>query len=195
MSHKHYSLASVALISLLSACVADDFDDDFNDDFNDDGIGDFNDDQIGDITAEAIDLEGREITSEDAETIIIASAPNVYRHTDSYDLSAWGGPLAILVVSTNPAQPFAPVYSWRTHTRNTGPGPYGYAGDLIGHTDSQGIFQVIGRVPNDDSFCGVYTNERFAVGSRYALQSAPIHFQIYRELDFSPPNPDCTPYW
>lgn len=179
MISKYYSLASVALISLLSACIA----------------GDVYDDGIGAITAEAIDPDSREIAPEHTKVISVTSGPEVYRNTDSYDLSVSGGPLAVLVVSTNPAQPFAPVYSWRTHTQHTGPGPYGYAGDLIGYTDSQGIFQITGRLPNDASLCGEFTNERFAVGSPYATRSASIEFQIYRGLDFSPAHPDCLPYW
>lgn len=117
------------------------------------------------------------------------NAPNVHRNTTEYDIAF--NAFAVLAISTNPVQANQPVYSWRTHRLKNGIGSHGLNASIIGYTDSNGSFSIVGTLPNDESLCGKYVNESFAVGSPYNPRSTPINFRIFRSLDFGPAIPDC----
>lgn len=118
--------------------------------------------------------------------------PSVYRNSQEYNLRVEESRYAALVVATYPAQPFAPVYSWRKHWQGYRSGPYGYNGDLIGFTSQYGVFELAGYLPFDRSLCGMYADETFAVGSIYAPRSLPLSFRIYVSPDTGPPAPGCS---
>lgn len=84
------------------------------------------------------------------------------------------------IVYTLPAQPFQPVYAWRTHTRLDGsPGIHSQDGDYIGETDANGVLTIIVHsLPLDPVHCGFITGERVAVGSRDEAQSDSLGFSI-----------------
>jgi len=119
------------------------------------------------------------------------NSPLAYRNTNHYLLSGY----ALLVVSTNPAQSYQPVYSWRTHIRVDGSGSYSYNGDLIGYTNGQGIFIISANLPNSDtSLCGYYANETFSVGSQDNPRSNALGFSISydpAQIYFGPLDPSC----
>ncbi|NVJ62391.1 MAG: hypothetical protein HWE27_18530 [Gammaproteobacteria bacterium] len=98
------------------------------------------------------------------------------RNTTNYYLNHY----AFQAVYTNPIQANQPVYSWRTHTRFDGtPGIHSQNGELIGYTDSQGVFiSVVPRLPFDPVHCGWINQERVAVGSPYARKSNAISYTI-----------------
>ena len=102
------------------------------------------------------------------------------------------GEHAVHTVFTVPAQPFQPVYAWRTHTRFDGsPGIHNQNASYIGSTDANGVLSIIVPVSAGDNgiHCGWFTDERVAVGTPYAAKSAPLHFTISIGVDFSPPPP------
>jgi hypothetical protein len=119
--------------------------------------------------------------------------PFVYRNSLQFNLQYVEHRYVELVVATYPAQPYAPVYTWRTHWQGFGPGPHGYNGDLAGFTNQYGVFEMAGYLPFDRSLCGWYTDETFAVGSIYGPRSSPLSFQIYVSPDVGPPAPGCRP--
>ncbi len=84
------------------------------------------------------------------------------------------------VITTNPIQANQPVYSWRTHTKFNGDsGPLSYDGDYIGDTNSKGQLVISApHLPMNPIYCGYFTGERVAVGSRNAPKSNVLNFMI-----------------
>lgn len=119
--------------------------------------------------------------------------PSAFRNSQQYNLADEAGRYVTLAVLTNPAQQYAPVYSWRTHQQGTQPGPGGLNGSLIGFTNQYGAYEQAGYLPFDRSLCGMYTNETFAVGSMYGPRSSPLSFRISVAPDFGPYAPGCKP--
>lgn len=118
-------------------------------------------------------------------------APSAFRNSQLYNLANEAGRYVTLAVLTNPAQQFAPVYSWRTHMQGALPGPHGYNGGLVGYTNQYGVYELAGYMPFDESLCGTYTNETFAVGSMYGPRSSPLSFRIFVSPSFGPYAPGC----
>lgn len=117
-----------------------------------------------------------------------------YRHEDYVNIASPGPEsYTMITVYTNPIQAYEPVYAWREHKIPSGNGSLGYNADLIGYTDSFGIYHFAAETPNDPIYCGKYKNERFAVGSPSAPKSDPITFIVYRSIDFGPADPNCIP--
>lgn len=116
----------------------------------------------------------------------VFSAPHSSRNTTRYVLNT----PAIHTITTNPVQPNAPVYAWRTHTKFDGtPGNFSQNGDLIGYTDAQGVLVVVvNNLPNDENLCGFFIDEKVAVGSPHGIKSNAINFIIV-EVPFGPYDP------
>ena len=101
------------------------------------------------------------------------------RNTLSYLL----GEYASHTITTHPAQPYQPVYSWRVHRKFDGTnGPLGYDGELIGYTNGDGqlIIEVI--IASDPIYCGHYIGETVAVGTKSSPRSNRLSFKIERGL-------------
>lgn len=100
------------------------------------------------------------------------------------------GQHAVHTVFTIPAQPFQPVYAWRTHLRFDGSaGIHSQYASYIGSTDANGILTILlPSIPADDGIhCGWFSNEQVAVGSTNAPKSAPLNFTISeQDPDFGP---------
>jgi hypothetical protein len=108
------------------------------------------------------------------------------------NLSYGLGEHAVHTVFTFPAQPFQPVYAWRTHTRFDGsPGIHSQYASYIGSTDGNGVLTiVVPHIPDDGIHCGWFTDEQVAVGSPNAPRSASLSFTIsITGPIFSPPPP------
>ncbi|MEM1180532.1 MAG: hypothetical protein AAGM22_19460 [Acidobacteriota bacterium] len=100
-------------------------------------------------------------TASTAQTTATRSAPY-----PNYEV---GGP-ASLVVTTNPAQPYAAVYQFRTKNGQPDNG-------LVGYTDGSGRFEIhISSLPGGIE--GAYTNERYAVGTPGSPKSSALNFTI-----------------
>lgn len=137
----------------------------------------------------------------------VFAATYAFRDKELYNIYGGNTP-ARVTVFTYPPQPYQPVYSWRTHEYAVYygynafffvEGNRGYNGDYIGTTDQNGTLDIyVEATPDDESYCGRYTNERFAVGQNYQPETTPISFKIYRKiiLDFGPYPPiadKCRP--
>lgn len=83
------------------------------------------------------------------------------------------GDTAVLVLSTSPAQPNQPVYRYRYFRGQ----PDGVQGALIGHTDSQGVFNNQATIDIDN--IGQYTQERFAVGTLGGPKSSALAYDVH----------------
>ncbi len=89
------------------------------------------------------------------------------------------GGYASHTITTHPAQPFAPVYSWRTHIKfDYTPGPLGYSATYIGTTDANGILVIENILPYDPLYCGNFYSERVAVGTPSSPKSNALNFKI-----------------
>ncbi len=110
------------------------------------------------------------------------------RNTLNYYLGSY----ALHVIITDPIQANQPVYSWRTHTKFDGtPGPLGYNGTYIGHTDSNGQLVIFApKLPYNPVYCGKYHGERVAVGSKNSPKSNYLNFKI--EVPMIGPLPPWT---
>lgn len=150
------------------------------------------DDATADQALAALNLEDSKADSSKQNPITLL-APFASRNSALYNLANAPGRYVELAVTTNPAQPFAPVYSWRTHTQGPNPGPYGYNGTLIGYTNEFGVFNLAGTMPFDRSLCGLYSGETFAVGSIQGQRSSPLSFRIVVQPDSGPIAPGCKP--
>lgn len=82
------------------------------------------------------------------------------------------GDYAVLVLYTNPVQPYQSVYTWREKD-----GRVERSGFYLGRTDSRGIF-VNAAFLRDGSVCGNYNNEEFAVGSQSNPRSTPLRYIV-----------------
>lgn len=103
------------------------------------------------------------------------------------------GSSATHTITTNPIQPYQPVYAWRTHTRPNGSnGDFGQSGDLIGYTDDSGTLEIhVNQIPLDFSFCGYFSGERVAVGSPSSPKSNALSFTIVTLIGPRPPLDVC----
>lgn len=125
-----------------------------------------------------------------------------FRDKELYNIYGGDTPTQITIF-TYPPRPYEPVYSWRTHEYAVfygwydqfffAEGPLGYDGDYIGTTDENGVLDIyVEATPDDDIYCGRFTNERFSVGQNSEPETAPISFKIYRKapaIDFGPRPP------
>ncbi|WP_347332922.1 hypothetical protein [Marinimicrobium locisalis] len=124
-----------------------------------------------------------------------------YAFRDSELYNIYGGKTpARITIFTFPVRPYEPVYSWRKHEYALfygwydqfyfAEGPLGYDGDYIGTTDQNGILEIyVEKTPDEDIYCGRYTNERFAVGQNSEPETDPISFKMYRKaphIEFGP---------
>ena len=109
------------------------------------------------------------------------SAPTSSRNTLQYNLKDF----ALHTITTNPIQPFQPVYAWRTHTRFDGSqGIHTQSKKMIGETNGQGILNIVVQsLPHDGIHCGFFINERVAVGDPDGVKSNALSFTI---RDLSP---------
>ncbi|TQV82933.1 RHS repeat-associated core domain-containing protein [Aliikangiella coralliicola] len=86
----------------------------------------------------------------------------------NYDL----GDFARVTVSTTPALPNEPVYTWRYKD-----GQLQRNGEHLGYTNSQGVF-VNELYLTDPDVCGQYSGEKFAVGSRSNPRSSSLSYTV-----------------
>ena len=121
----------------------------------------------------------------------VFAATYAIRDKEIYNIHGGNTPARVTIL-TSPARPNQPVYSWRTHEYAVFygynafffvEGNRGYNGDYIGTTDQNGTLDIyVAATPDDDSYCGRYTNERFAVGQNDQPETSPISFKIHKKI-------------
>ncbi|MGK7903173.1 MAG: hypothetical protein AB4352_17550 [Hormoscilla sp.] len=113
-------------------------------------------------------------------SLMVWQAPAAYAQVDSGPITARPdkypiyqlGDYAVLVLYTNPVQPYQSVYTWREKD-----GRAERSGYYLGRTDSRGIF-VNAAFLTSPSDCGNYNNEEFAVGSQSNPRSTPLRYIV-----------------
>ena len=106
----------------------------------------------------------------------VFAAPTSTRNTLDYKLGGY----AVHTITTFPAQPYQPVYAWRTHTKFNGLGGIHTQDQTpIGETDLNGTLVIVVQgIPHEGVHCGYFINERVAVGDPKSIKSNSLSYTI-----------------